>query len=122
MDAVYRVVSAQAIIAVSSAAILYFLLGKDAAKSAFYGGMVATANGLFFLRKIRQADKLATSVPLRAIALVYSSAITRFALVLIMFGVAFGVLHLQTLPALIVFALAQLAYGWGFRKSYKDIL
>lgn len=122
MDAAYRVVSLQAVIAVFSAALLFFLLGKDAAKSAFFGGMAATANGLFFLRKIRQADKEAASAPMRAMALVYSSAVTRFILILVLFGLAFGVLHLQTVPALLVFALAQLAYGWGLRKSYKDLL
>lgn len=122
MEAAYRVVSVQAVIAVFSASLLFVLLGKEPAKSAFFGGMVATANGLFFLRRIRQADKFAATVPMRAMALVYSGAVTRFILVLALFGLAFGVLHLQTVPALFVFALAQLAYGWGLRKSYKDLL
>ena len=122
MDAAFRVVSIQAVIAVSSAVLFYFLLDLEAAKSAFFGGIVATANGLFFLRKIRLADKLAATVPARAMGLVYSSAVTRFILVLTMFGLAFGVLDLQALPALFVFAFAQLAYGWGLRTSYKDIL
>lgn len=122
MDAAYRVVSAQATIAVFSAALLFFLLGKEVAESAFFGGMVATANGLFFLRKIKLADKLAATVPSHAMGIVFSSAVTRFALVLILFGLAFGVLHLPVLPALFVFTLAQLAYGWGLRESYKDLL
>lgn len=122
MDAVHRVVGSQAIIAICGAVLLYFLLGKDAAKSAFFGGIVATANGLVFLKKIRQADKAAAVAPMRAISLVYSGAVTRFILVLMLFGLGFGVLHLQPVPALFVFALAQLAYGWGLRKSYKDIL
>lgn len=120
MDAAYRVVGTQAIIAIFSAALLYFLLGKDAAKSAFFGGIVATASGLILLRKIRQADK--SAAPMHAMSLVYSGAVTRFILVLMLFGLGFGVLHLQPVPALFVFALAQLAYGWGLRKSYKDIL
>ncbi|HUW51666.1 MAG TPA: ATP synthase subunit I [Sulfuricella sp.] len=122
MDAAHRVVGTQAIIAIFSAALLYYLLGKDAAKAAFFGGVVATANGLIFLRKIRQAEKAAITAPISAMSLVYSGIVTRFILVLMLFGLGFGALHLQPVPALFVFALAQLAYGWGLRKSYKDIL
>lgn len=121
LAAAYQVVSMQAVIAIVCAVMLFFLLGMEAAKSAFFGGMVATANGLFFLRKIRLADKLAATVPSRAIGIVYSSAVVRFILVLALFGLAYGALHLQVLPALVVFALAQLAYGWGLRKSYKGL-
>ena len=122
MDVAYRVVGAQAIIAVFSAILLFYLMGKEAAESAFFGGTVATANGLVLLRRVKLARKLSISAPERAIAVLYSSAIIRFVLVLALFGLAFGVLRLQVLPALIVFALAQLTYGWGLRKSYKELL
>jgi ATP synthase I chain len=122
MNAAHWVVGTQAIIAIFSAGLLYYLLGKDAAKAAFFGGVVATANGLILLRKVSLANKAAATAPMRAMSLVYSGVVTRFILVLMLFGLGFGVLHLQPVPALFVFALAQLAYGWGFKKSYKDIL
>jgi ATP synthase protein I len=122
LENAYRVVGMQAIIAVFSALLLFYLMGREAAESAFYGGMVATANGLVLLRRVKLATQVVNAVPVRAMAVLYSSAIVRFVLVLSLFGVAFGVLHLQVLPALIVFALAQLTYGWGLRKSYKELL
>jgi len=51
-----------------------------------------------------------------------SGVINRFILVLVLFGIAFGVLHLNAVPALATFAFSQLAYGWGLRRSYKDLL
>ena len=112
----------QAVIAVFSTILLFYLMGREAAESAFFGGMVATANGLVLLRRVRLAAQVVDAVPVRAMAVLYSSAIIRFILVLSLFGLAFGVLHLQVLPALIIFALAQLTYGWGLRKSYKELL
>lgn len=122
LEVAYRVVGMQAIIAVFGAILLFYLMGKEAAESAFFGGTVATANGLVLLRRVKLARKLSMAAPERAIAVLYSSAIIRFVLVLGLFGLGFGVLRLQVLPALIVFALAQLTYGWGLRKSYKELL
>lgn len=122
LESAYRVVGMQAVIALFSAILLFYLMGREAAESAFYGGMVATANGLVLLRRVKLANQVVHTVPMRAMAVLYSSAIIRFILVLSLFGVAFGVLHLQVLPALIIFALAQLTYGWGLRKSYKELL
>jgi small-conductance mechanosensitive channel len=118
----YRVVSLQAVIAIFSAVLLYFLLGMGAAKAAFFGGMAASINGLFFLRKLKQAEAVVESMPSRALGFIYSSAVVRFFLVIVLFGVGFGIFKLQVIPALIVFAIAQLAYGWGLRESYKDLL
>lgn len=118
----YRTVSLQAAIALAGAALAYWGAGPEAAKSAFYGGIVATVNGLSLLRKVRLAEEMAKSSPRYALAILYSGAVTRFVLVLLLFGVAFGALHLRVVPALLVFAIAQLAYGWGLRESYKDLL
>jgi small-conductance mechanosensitive channel len=118
----YRTVSLQAVIALFSALALYFTFGEAEAKSAFFGGTAATANGLFLLRKLQHADKVVIAAPSRAQGMIYFSAVVRYVLVLLLFGVAFGVLDLKAVPALVVFAVAQLAYGWGLRKSYKDLL
>jgi ATP synthase protein I len=118
----YRVVSLQAVIAIFSAVLLYFLLGSEYAKAAFFGGIAASINGLFFLRKLKQAEAVASSMPSRALGMIYSSAVVRFFLILVLFGVGFGVFKLKVIPALVVFAIAQLVYGWGLRESYKDLL
>lgn len=105
-----------------SGALFYWFLGIESGKSAFYGGMVATINGLSLLRKVNAAEKAAESFPARALGILISGVINRFILVLVLFGIAFGVLHLKAVPALATFAFSQLAYGWGLRRSYKDLL
>lgn len=105
-----------------SGALFYWFLGIGSGKSAFYGGMVATINGLSLLRRINSAEKAAEGFPARALGILISGVINRFILVLVLFGIAFGVLHLDAVPALATFAFSQLAYGWGLRRSYKDLL
>ncbi len=118
----YRVVNLQMGIAIAGAVLAYFTLGAEAAKAAFYGGMVAFVNGFLFLQKVRQAANTVSTAPSQALGLIYRSAATRFVLMLALFGLGFGYLRLQVPPALGVFAVAQLAYGWGLRQSYKDLL
>lgn len=123
MDSIgYRVVSLQVGIAIAGAALTYVALGAAAAEAALFGGVVAFVNGFLLLQKVRQAANTVSQAPSRASGLIYRSAATRFILTLLLFGLGFGYLRLQVLPALGVFAVAQLAYGWGLRKSYKDLL
>jgi hypothetical protein len=121
-NAAYRTVTLQVGIALAGAALAYLGLGAEAGKSAFYGGIVGTINGLSLLRKVNKAEKAAETQPAQALAILLSGAINRFAVVLVLFGAAFGVLHLSAVPALATFAVSQLAYGWGLRQSYKDIV
>ncbi len=120
-DTAYRTVTLQVGIALVSGALFYWLQGIEAGKAGFYGGMVATINGLSLLRKVKAAEK-AVAYPARALSILISGAINRFVLVLLLFGLAFGALHLSVVPALATFAFSQLAYGWGLRESYKDLL
>jgi len=119
-NAVYRTVTLQVSIALAGAALAYLGIGADAGKSAFYGGIVGTINGLSLLRKVKQAE--VEKLPERALAVLLSGAINRFLVVLVLFGVGFGFLHLNAVPALATFAASQLAYGWGLRESYRDLL
>lgn len=118
----YRTVTLQVGISLAGAALAYWSLGAWAGKSAFYGGIVGTINGLSLLRKLNQAERATESLPEQALAILLSGAINRFVTVLVLFGAAFGVLHLSAVPALATFAVSQLAYGWGLRESYKDLL
>jgi len=121
-DIAYRTVTLQVGIALISGALFYWTRDIEAGKAAFYGGMVATINGLSLLRKVRAAEKASESYPAQALGILISGVINRFILVLVLFGLAFGVLHLSVVPALATFAFSQLAYGWGLRESYKDLL
>ena len=118
----YRTVTLQVGIALIACALVYWALGVEAGKSAFYGGIVGTINGLSLLRKVKQAEKVAETLPAQALAILLSGAVNRFLVALGLFGAAFGVLHLSAVPALATFAVSQLAYGWGLRESYKDLL
>ena len=117
-----RTVTLQVGIALIGGALVYWGLGIEAGKSAFFGGIVGTINGLSLLRKVKQAEKAAETLPEQALAVLLSGAIYRFIAVLVLFGIAFGILHLSAVPALATFAVSQLAYGWGLRESYRNIL
>lgn len=121
-DVAYRTVSLQVGIALTAGALTFWGGGIEAGKSAFYGGMVGTINGLALLRRVKAAERAALAEPARALGVLVSGVINRFILVLLLFGAGFGVLHLNAVPALITFAISQLAYGWGLRQSYKDLL
>lgn len=118
----FRVVSLQIALAVIGALIAYATMGSEAGKSAFFGGMVAAVNGFFHAKKLRDAERIVSTAKERALLIIYGSAVARFILTLVLFGLAFGYLKLMVLPALVVFAIGQLAYGWGLRQSYKDLL
>jgi F0F1-type ATP synthase assembly protein I len=121
-EVAYRTVSLQVAIALAAGSLAYWGGGIESGKSAFYGGMIGTINGLALLRRVKAAEQAASSAPSRALGILVSGAINRFILVLLLFGMGFGVLHLNAVPALVVFAISQLAYGWGLRQSYKDLL
>lgn len=118
----YRTISLQVGITLFASLFGYLFQGIEVCKAAFYGGMVAVVSSLSMLRKARAADKAADYRPEYALPILLSGAVTRFILVLLLFGLAFGALHLLVVPSLAVFAMAQLAYGWGLRESYKDLL
>lgn len=118
----YRVVSLQVLVALILSALAYLAWGPDVAKSALFGGTVAYVNGFVSLWRTRQAERVAAYAPGRARALIYGGALIRFLITLILFGFAFGYWKLGVIPALAVFAVAQMAYGWGLKKSYKDLL
>jgi F0F1-type ATP synthase assembly protein I len=121
-DVAYRTVTLQVGIALMGGALVYWALGIEAGKSAFYGGVMATINGLSLLRKVKAAEKAAETFPAQALGILISGVASRFVLVIVLFGLAFGVLRLSAVPALAMFAFSQLAYGWGLRESYKDLL
>jgi hypothetical protein len=121
-DIAYRTVSLQVGIALVGGALGFWAGGVETGKSAFYGGMVGTINGLALLRKVKAAERVARAAPTQALGILITGVINRFILVLLLFGVGFGALRLNAVPALVTFAISQLAYGWGLRQSYKDLL
>lgn len=119
--AIYRVLGVQLVFTLFCVGIIN-LTTQDSlmALSAFYGGVIALVNAFVAMRRVHKAQTLLRYGKQFATAALYSGAAIRFALTLILFAVGFGVLKLQVLPVLIVFAISQLAYGWSFRKKFKD--
>ncbi len=119
--AIYRVLGVQIIFTLLCVGIIN-LVTQDTlmAQSAFYGGAIALVNAFVAMRRVQKAQTLLRYGKRFATAVLYSGAAIRFVLTLILFVVGFGVLKLQVFPVLIVFAISQLAYGWSFRKKFKD--
>lgn len=117
-----RVTILQVIMTLSLAVIFYVAGDASTAEAALYGGAVALANNLSHARRSMLAGKIVLAVPAKAFALIYGGAIGRTIMTLGLFALAFGLLKLHAAPALFVFAVAQLAYGWTMKANYKDLL
>jgi ATP synthase protein I len=90
--------------------VTFVLKGPHAALSALYGGGVALANALLLARRVERASELARDGAQRGVYSLYFGAVQRFVFVLVSLGIGLGLLRLDPLPLLALFAIAQLAY------------
>ncbi|MGF1546957.1 MAG: ATP synthase subunit I [Thiotrichales bacterium] len=82
----------------------------DGVLAGLYGGAVALINSYWLNRRIVQAGVLAKDDPKQGVYALYFGAMQRFVFALVMLGVGLGALHLDAIPLLASFAVAQLAY------------
>jgi len=104
----YRVVSAQAMIAILAALLTYAAFGATAAKAVWYGGAVALANGLFLVWRMRQDVAQPSRDAHRHLRSFYRSSLERFFLVALLLAGGLGLLKLLPLAVLSGFVLGQL--------------
>jgi ATP synthase protein I len=108
MGAAYRVISLQAILVVFVTALLFFLLGKEAAQAFFFGGAVAVANALFLAWGLRAGVQRPVQDVRQELTWLVSFSIKRFFMVALLIVAGLGWLKLMPVPLLIGFVLGQL--------------
>lgn len=108
MHAAYRVVSLQAVSVVLVASLLFFLLGKEAAKAFFFGGAVAVANALFLAWSLRAGAQRPVQDVRQELTWLVRFSMKRFFMVALLIVAGLGWLKLMSVPLLIGFVLGQL--------------
>jgi len=105
---VRRVLQAQVLLTLLIAAGFGFARGLPAALAALYGGAITIVITGWLARRVRQAGETAT--PGAGLVVIYSSAVVRYAIVVVLVGTGLGALKLSPLPLLCAFAVTQFGF------------
>ena len=81
-----------------------------AAAAATYGGGVALANAWLLALRVERVSELVKTDPHKGMYSLYIGAVQRFVLVLVGLAFGLGVFHLDAIPMVLSFGVAQLAY------------
>ncbi len=108
---VRRVVWAQALLTLVMAAVFALRDGAHAALAAAYGGAVAMLISGWLGWRLRRAG-----APAGRLAMLYSSAVLRYAAAIVLLALGLGVLKLAPLPLVIAFGLAQFGFLANARR------
>lgn len=106
----HNLMAVQSILIVGCILLAWIYEGLDAALAAFYGGAVALVNGWLLAKRVAHAGKLAKKDLKSSAFTLYLGAIQRFLLVLVGLGAGLEFFHLDPVPLLVTFGVAQLAY------------
>lgn len=109
-----RVLQTQALLTLLIAGGFGFAHGLPAALAALYGGAITILITGWLARRVRQAGEAAT--PGAGLVVIYSSAVLRYAAVIVLVGTGIGLLKLSPLPLLSAFAVTQ----FGFLASLRS--
>jgi hypothetical protein len=103
-----RVLQAQALLTLLIAGGFGYARGLPAALAALYGGAITILITGWLARRVRQAGEAAT--PGAGLVVIYSSAVLRYAAVIVLVGAGIGLLKLSPLPLLSAFAVTQFGF------------
>lgn len=100
----------QALVCVMAVIAGYALQGGTAAVAALYGAMVALANTLFLLWRMRRSEQNPQWKAVQHLRLFYRSGLERFLLVAALLALGMGSLKLVPAAVLIGFVVSQLVW------------
>lgn len=103
-----RIAIIQAVVAAISAALTCLYMDEDAAKAAWFGGLVAVANSLMLAWRMRAAAQRGEKSPDQELAGLVRSSVERFLMVALLIAAGLGWLKLMPAPLLLGFVLGQL--------------
>ena len=103
-------IAVQATIIAACALVAWIYGDLWSAVAATYGGGVALANAWLLALRVERVGELVKKDPHKGMYSLYIGAAQRFVLVLVGLAIGLGVFHLDAIPMVISFAVAQLAY------------
>jgi len=108
-----RVLLTQVLLTLLIAGGFGFARGLPESLAALYGGTTTILVTAWLARRVRHAGEAAT--PGAGLIVIYSSAVVRYAAVVVLVGAGIGLLKLAPLPLLSAFAVTQ----FGFLASWR---
>jgi len=108
-----RVLLTQVLLTLLVAGGFGFARGLPESLAALYGGATTLLITAWLARRVRRAGETAT--PGAGLIVIYSSAVVRYAAVVVLVGAGIGLLKLAPLPLLSAFAVTQ----FGFLASWR---
>jgi F0F1-type ATP synthase assembly protein I len=112
-----RIVGLQTGLTIAGALFTQWQFGEQSTRSVLYGGGIAIVNSLIFWIAAQRSRPETVG---RAMAQLYGVAALRLLATLVLFAVAFGMLNLDVLPVIGMFAASQLAHGWVMARRPQD--
>src|SRR4030065_301234 len=103
-----RVLLAQVLLTLLIAGGFGFARGLPECLAALYGGTITILITAWLARRVRRASETAT--PGAGLIVIYSSAVVRYAAVVVLVGAGIGLFALGALPLLGAFAAAQCGF------------
>lgn len=107
---VRALLAAQFVLVTLLSAALAFISGFPEARAAAYGGVTALLSAWVLGFSVRKAAEVARTSPGSETPVLYIGAVTRFVLVLVLFGLGMGLLQLAPGPLLGGFIVAQFGH------------
>jgi F0F1-type ATP synthase assembly protein I len=104
-----RIIGLQIGLTIAGALVTDWQFGEQSARSVLYGGGIAIVNSLISWIAARRSRPATAG---RAMVQLYGVAALRLLSTLVLFAVAFGMLNLDVLPVIGMFAASQLVHGW----------
>lgn len=84
--------------------------GTSASIGALYGGGIAVLNTMLLAWRVKRAGEVAKTNPKQGVYILFFGAVERYVIALVGLAVGLGAFHLDPIPALATFAVAQVAY------------
>jgi ATP synthase protein I len=109
-----RVLQTQVLLTLLVAGGFGFFRGPTESLAALYGGAITVLITGWLARRVRQAGRARS--PDAGLVVIYSSAVVRYAVVIVLVGAGIGLLKLSPLPLLSAFAVTQ----FGFLASLQS--
>jgi len=103
-----RILQTQIVLTLLMAGGFGFFRSLHEALAALYGGAITILITGWLARRVRQAGQ--TGSPAAGLIVIYSSAVVRYAAVIVLVGAGIGLLKLSPLPLLSAFAVTQFAF------------
>lgn len=114
-----RLTYIQVALVLAGVVIALTMKGASASYAALYGGGVAVLNSMLLAWRVKRAGEVAKTNPKQSVYILYFGAVERFVVALVGLAVGLGAFHLDPIPLLATFGVAQAAYFFDGQSKHR---